>query len=179
MESVDENMYEAGYDATAALLDTLPDGDLDPTELVRLRAREDRTLALINERLSTQVMASYSDMVAEMARVRQISSQLQLSQVLCSNGRRHLSAAGKELALSNLEVLAKHRQREHLRGLLDVVTKIRGMMNLRSVLATKARTQEGGGGGGLRLPTHRCSGCSTRFALGRGLVANLSTRGSL
>ncbi|XP_064402332.1 syndetin-like isoform X2 [Halichondria panicea] len=125
-----------------------PEFDCSELELKRTESEldvpklEDRIFVLktqdnaIYRKIYDLVFANYTAYVQELENVTMLQVSLQQASTTCINARRQLTEARKGVSHGGLGLLAKHRRRERLRALLDI------LRTLKTLQRTDARLKE-------------------------------------
>ncbi|KAL2652577.1 hypothetical protein R1flu_020705 [Riccia fluitans] len=134
-EELEESFYEEKFDPVRFMLEHLPEDSSQMTrEYFDKQVGERLTqLDLVTERLSKQVMENHEEMVQGMQLVTELDRDLQLSNIICKNGRRFLSMAAQEVS-HDLLVAANVRKKQVILDLLPVLERIQLAMETRSHL---------------------------------------------
>ncbi|KAL3684404.1 hypothetical protein R1sor_002426 [Riccia sorocarpa] len=134
-EELEEGFYEDKFDPVRFMLEHLPEESNQMTrdyfdKQVGVRMVQ---LDLVTEKLSKQVMENHEEMVQGMQLVTELDRDLQLSNIICKNGRRFLSMAAQEVS-HDLLVAANVRKKQVLLDLFPILERIQLAMETRSHL---------------------------------------------
>ncbi|BFI25231.1 syndetin [Marchantia polymorpha subsp. ruderalis] len=134
-DELEENFYEEGFDPVRFLLEHLPEESSQMTQQYFESKVGGRLLQLdvVTEKLSKQVMENHEEMVQGMQLVTELDRDLQLTSIICKNGRRFLSMAAQEVS-QDLLVAANVRKKQVLLDLLPVLERIQLAMETKSQL---------------------------------------------
>jgi hypothetical protein len=125
VHSLPEEYYDESFDPVRQIFDSLPT-PLPPAHLEGLMTHQDAVKAVVDKRLSTQVMKNYSAFVSGMQHVHDVKMELIHSGLSCKKGRRKLETAKEDVSKTIFKILAKHRKKARLwtvhKILLDVRT---------------------------------------------------------
>ncbi|GBG89839.1 hypothetical protein CBR_g49688 [Chara braunii] len=144
--------YEENFDPVKAMLMQIPSEGVDieyfQTQVGRLMLQLDK----ITESLSKQVMSHHDEMVAGMSLVTELERDLQLTHIICKNGRRYLDAAMREVS-QDLVVTANVKRKQILLDMLPILMRMQSVSEIKSQL--ESTVQQGNYAKALRM----CSEC--------------------
>ncbi|EFJ30283.1 hypothetical protein SELMODRAFT_440658 [Selaginella moellendorffii] len=151
------------FDPVRYLLEHLPE---QPTQEFFENKVSQRMLQLddITEKLSIQVMEHHEEMVKGMQMVTEVEKDLQVSKIICKNGRRRLSLAMHEVS-QDLVVAGNVRKKQVLMDMLPILERIQHAIDIKSRL--DSTIEEGNYGKALQM----CSECLQLLEEMSGLAA--------
>ncbi|EFJ24849.1 hypothetical protein SELMODRAFT_442305 [Selaginella moellendorffii] len=151
------------FDPVRYLLEHLPE---QPTQEFFENKVSQRMLQLddITEKLSIQVMEHHEEMVKGMQMVTEVEKDLQVSKIICKNGRRRLSLAIHEVS-QDLVVAGNVRKKQVLMDMLPILERIQHAIDIKSRL--DSTIEEGNYGKALQM----CSECLQLLEEMSGLAA--------
>ncbi|KAJ7561332.1 hypothetical protein O6H91_03G024200 [Diphasiastrum complanatum] len=152
IEDLDEDFFEQEFDPVRHLLEQLPKEDFDQKFLDVKIGQRFLQLDAITERLSRQVMEHHEEMVEGMQLVTELEKDLQVTNIICKNGRRHLASAMHEVS-QDLVVTANVKKKQILLDMLPYLERIQQAVDIKSRL--DVIVDEGNYGRAL----HMCSEC--------------------
>ncbi|CAM6082152.1 unnamed protein product [Calypogeia fissa] len=134
-EELGEDFYEEGFDPIRHMLENLPaeSNDLSQQYFDTKGGEKLLQLDMITERLSKQVVENHEEMVKGMQLVTELDRDLQLSSIICKNGRRFLSMAAQEVT-QDLVVAENVKKKQVLLNLLPVLERIQLAIETKSRL---------------------------------------------
>ncbi|KAF0928586.1 hypothetical protein E2562_006030 [Oryza meyeriana var. granulata] len=134
VDELEEVFYEEEFDPIKYILQNIPEeGDssyFDKQSTLRL-AQLDK----IAERLSHHVMGHHEEMVKGMQLVMELEQDLKVANVICMNGRRHISASKNEVS-RDLVVNVKSKKKQALLDVLPILTELRHVQDMQMELET-------------------------------------------
>eukprot|EP00249_Psilotum_nudum_P022392 c28500_g1_i1 orf=1413-4874(+) len=133
LEDVDERFYEQEFDPVRHALEILPDSDVDQNYFDAQVAQRLLQLDAITESLSRQVMEHHEEMVKGMQLVMELEKDLQVTTIICKNGRRHLSLAVHEVS-QDLVVTSNVKKKQLLLEILPILVRIQHTIDVKSRL---------------------------------------------
>ncbi|KAK6327847.1 hypothetical protein J4Q44_G00034930 [Coregonus suidteri] len=107
-------------------LEKLPP-ELNLQELEEYRDKLKRQQAAVSKKVADLILEKQPSYVKELERVTSLQTNLQLAAVICTNARRQLSVSKQDFTESSLGLLANHRRRQLLTGLLKSLRTIKTM----------------------------------------------------
>eukprot|EP00727_Mastigamoeba_balamuthi_P012514 m51a1_g7886 hypothetical protein (999) ;mRNA; r:68349-72368 len=137
-EIMDEmaDKYYKELDVTRFVLEGLPEG-VDFGWLENAVWEHEHALENVNTDISTRVLNSYNEFVEGMGRIHEVGVNLQLSAVVCKNGRLSLKQAKQELAQSSLVIASKYRRQQIYKALISTLEDIKRVSNCTRDLDTQ------------------------------------------
>ena len=120
MSRLPAGYYQEDFDPVAATLEVMPNitdvsdtGQLAAEKyLDEMMADRQKQLEIINSRLSHRVIQNYDAFVQGMVQIRQLGYDLQMTAVLCQNGRKNLRKANQDLLSTPITIVSECRKRE-------------------------------------------------------------------
>uniref|UniRef100_A0A0D9XM42 Syndetin C-terminal domain-containing protein n=1 Tax=Leersia perrieri TaxID=77586 RepID=A0A0D9XM42_9ORYZ len=132
VDELEEVFYEEEFDPIKYILQSIPEeGDssyFDKQSTLRL-AQLDK----IAERLSHHVMGHHEEMVKGMQLVMELEQDLKVANVICMNGRRHISSSKNEVS-RDLVVNVKSKKKQALLDVLPILTELRNAQDMQMEL---------------------------------------------
>ncbi|OIT36973.1 PREDICTED: syndetin isoform X2 [Nicotiana attenuata] len=135
VEELEEEFYEEEFDPVGHILEHIPSEDGELAYLEEQAALRLAQLDRISERLSRHVMEHHEVMVKGMDLVRQLERDLKIANVICMNGRRHLTSSRNEVS-RDLIVSTNSKRKQALLDVLPVLTELRHALDMQSTLET-------------------------------------------
>ncbi|PPR81106.1 hypothetical protein GOBAR_AA39606 [Gossypium barbadense] len=123
VEDVEEKFYEEEFDPIKHVLEHIPS---DENELEYFEKQATLRLAQLDrvaEQLSRNVMEHHEVMVKGMNLVRELEKDLKIANVICRNGRRHLTSSMNEVS-RDLVVNTDSKKKQALMHLLPVLAEL-------------------------------------------------------
>lgn len=151
-EELDDLFYEEEFDPVRHMLENLPAEDVDQKYFDAKVTQRLLQLDYNTEKLSRKVMEHHEEMVKGMQLVMELEKDLQVTNIICKNGRRHLSSAMHEVS-QDLVVTSNVKKKRILLDILPKLVKIQHAMDIKSRL--ESIVEEGDYAKALRM----CSAC--------------------
>lgn len=123
LEELEEEFYEEEFDPVQHTLENLPSDENDLPYLEGKAALRLLQLDRVTERLSRQVMENHEVMVKGMDLVGELEKDLKVANVICMNGRRHLTSSRNEVS-QDLIVNTYSRKKQNLLDILPVLAAL-------------------------------------------------------
>lgn len=152
VEELDDQFYEQEFDPVRHMLENLPSEDVDQKYFEGKVTQRLLQLDVNTENLARKVMEHHEEMVKGMRLVMELEKDLQVTNIICKNGRRHLASAIDEVS-QNLLVTSNVKRKQVLLDILPTLIKIQHAMDIKSRL--EGIVEEGDYAKALRL----CSAC--------------------
>ncbi|XP_026439878.1 syndetin-like isoform X1 [Papaver somniferum] len=124
VEEIEEEFYEEEFDPVKHVLDHIPSEEKDLTYFESKATLRLAQLDRISERLSRHVMEHYEEMVKGMHLVGELEQDLKVANVICKNGRRHITSSLNEVS-RDLVVTSKAKKKQALLDLIPILTELR------------------------------------------------------
>ncbi|KAK7257667.1 hypothetical protein RIF29_31807 [Crotalaria pallida] len=135
VEELEDGFYEEGFDPIRHVLELVPADENELTYFEKQAALRLAQLDRVAERLSRHVMEHHEVMVKGMNLVRELEKDLRIANVICMNGRRHLTSSMNEVS-RDLIVNSYSKKKQALTDVLPVLTEIRRALDMQSTLET-------------------------------------------
>ncbi|KAL7153983.1 hypothetical protein ABFS83_04G204600 [Erythranthe nasuta] len=137
-EAVDElekEFYEEEFDPVRHILEQVPSEENEPAYFEEKATLRLAQLDRISERLSRHVMEHHEKMVKGMNLVRELEKDLKIANVICMNGRRHLTSSRNEVS-RDLIVTESSKKKQALLDMLPILTELRHAVDMQAALET-------------------------------------------
>ncbi|KAM3398990.1 syndetin [Capsicum galapagoense] len=135
VEELEEEFYEEEFDPVGHILEHIPSEESELAYLEDQATLRLSQLDRISERLSRHVMEHHEVMVKGMDLVRQLERDLKIANVICMNGRRHLTSSRNEVS-RDLIVSNNSKRKQALLNVLPVLTELCHALDMQSTLET-------------------------------------------
>uniref|UniRef100_A0A8R7JZI9 Vacuolar protein sorting-associated protein 54 N-terminal domain-containing protein n=1 Tax=Triticum urartu TaxID=4572 RepID=A0A8R7JZI9_TRIUA len=113
VDELEEVFYEEEFDPIKYILANISEGAGDATYFDKQSTSRLAQLDKIAERLSHHVMGHHEEMVKGMQLVMELEQDLKVANVICMNGRRHISSSKNEVS-RDLVVNVKSKKKQAL-----------------------------------------------------------------
>ncbi|OMO90341.1 hypothetical protein COLO4_19229 [Corchorus olitorius] len=123
VEELEEDFYEEEFDPIKHILEHIPSGDNELEYFEKQATLRLAQLDSVAERLSRNVMEHHEVMVKGMNLVRELEKDLKVANVICMNGRRHLTSSMNEVS-RDLVVNTDSKKKQALMNLLPVLAEL-------------------------------------------------------
>ncbi|XP_058077735.1 uncharacterized protein LOC131226076 isoform X2 [Magnolia sinica] len=133
IEDLEEDFYNEDFDPVRHVLEHIPSEEDDLTYFEKKAALRLSQLDGIAERLSCHVMEHHEEMVKGMQLVMEVEQDLKVANVICMNGRRHLTSSMHEVS-RDLVVNSNAKKKQALLDLLPVLIELRHAIDMRMAL---------------------------------------------
>ncbi|KAI3706440.1 hypothetical protein L6452_24184 [Arctium lappa] len=124
VEELEEEFYEEMFDPVRHTLENLPSQENELTYFEGKAALRLLQLDKVTENLSRQVMEHHEVMVKGMHLVKELEKDMKVANVICMNGRRHLTSSRNEVS-RDLIVNRNSRRKQALLDILPVLAELR------------------------------------------------------
>ncbi|GLT80830.1 hypothetical protein SLA2020_522440 [Shorea laevis] len=124
LEELEEDFYEEEFDPIRHVLEHVPSEENELAYFEKQAALRLAQLDKVAERLSRQVMEHHEVMVKGMHLVRELEKDLKVANVICMNGRRHLTSSMNEVS-RDLIVHTNSKKKQALLDMLPVLAELR------------------------------------------------------
>ncbi|XP_024986780.1 syndetin-like [Cynara cardunculus var. scolymus] len=124
VEELEEEFYEEMFDPVRHTLENLPSEENELTYFEGKAALRLLQLDKVTENLSRQVMEHHEVMVKGMHLVKELEKDMKVANVICMNGRRHLTSSRNEVS-RDLIVNRNSRRKQALLDILPVLAELR------------------------------------------------------
>ncbi|KAL6641424.1 hypothetical protein ACP70R_019605 [Stipagrostis hirtigluma subsp. patula] len=135
VDELEEVFYEEEFDPIKYILENIPDEDGDATYFDKQSTLRLAQLDKIAERLSHHVMGHHEEMVKGMQLVMELEQDLKVANVICMNGRRHITSSKNEVS-RDLVVNVKSKKKQALLDVLPILTELRHALDMQMELET-------------------------------------------
>ncbi|KAK3153224.1 hypothetical protein QOZ80_2BG0169460 [Eleusine coracana subsp. coracana] len=135
VEELEEVFYEEEFDPIKYILENIPDEDSDATYFDKQSTLRLAQLDKIAERLSRHVMGHHEEMVKGMQLVMELEQDLKVANVICKNGRRHITSSKNEVS-RDLVVNVKSKKKQALLDVLPILAELRLSLDMQMELET-------------------------------------------
>ncbi|XP_041991866.1 syndetin-like isoform X2 [Salvia splendens] len=125
------------FDPVRHILEQIPSEENEPAYFEEQAALRLAQLDRISESLSRHVMEHHEQMVNGMNLVRELEKDLKIANVICMNGRRHLTSSRNEVS-RDLIVTENSKKKQVLLGMLPILSELRHAVGLQVALDTCA-----------------------------------------
>lgn len=133
VEEPEEEFYEEEFDPVRYVLEHIPSDENELAYFEEKAALRLAQLDLIGERLSHHVMAHHEVMVKGMQLVKELERDLKVANVICMNGRRHLTSSRNEVS-RDLIVTTCSKKKQALLDIVPILTEIRHALDMQLAL---------------------------------------------
>ncbi|KAG4385386.1 hypothetical protein GLYMA_12G083200v4 [Glycine max] len=133
VEELEDEFYEEDFDPIRHVLEHVPVEENELTYFEKQAALRLAQLDRVAERLSRHVMEHHEVMVKGMNLVRELEKDLRIANVICMNGRRHLTSSMNEVS-RDLIVNSYSKKKQALLDMLPTLTELRRALDMQSTL---------------------------------------------
>ncbi|KAF3321188.1 coiled-coil domain-containing protein 132 [Carex littledalei] len=133
VEELEDDFYQEEFDPVKYILDNIPSEDSDATYFDKQSTLRLAQLDKITERLSKHVMEHHEEMVKGMQLVMELEQDLKVANVICMNGRRHITSSKLEVS-RDLVVNTKSKKKQALLDMLPILTELRRAVDMQMEL---------------------------------------------
>lgn len=133
VELLEEDFYEEDFDPVRHTLENTPLEENDQSYFENKVSQRLVQLDVVTEQLSHQVMEHHEEMVNGMQLVTELEHDLQVANVICKNGRRHLSSSMHEVS-RDLVVTSNAKKKQFYLDLLPILTQLQHALDIQSSL---------------------------------------------
>ncbi|KAK3010468.1 hypothetical protein RJ639_013020 [Escallonia herrerae] len=143
VEELEEEFYEElckDFDPVKHILEHIPS---EENEVAYFEGKATLRLAQLDtiaERLSRHVMEHHEEMVEGMHLVRELERDLKIANVICMNGRRHLTSSRNEVS-RDLIVTTNSKRKQALLDMLPILNELRHALDMQ--VALESNVEEG------------------------------------
>ncbi|TVU31805.1 hypothetical protein EJB05_23506 [Eragrostis curvula] len=143
VEELEEVFYEEEFDPIKYILQNIPDEGGDATYFDKQSTLRLAQLDKIAERLSHHVMGHHEEMATDvkfwpvkgMQLVMELEQDLKVANVICMNGRRHITSSKNEVS-RDLVVNVKSKKKQALLDVLPILAELRLALDMQMELET-------------------------------------------
>ncbi|KAF5194478.1 Syndetin [Thalictrum thalictroides] len=129
VDELEEEFYEEDFDPVRHVLEHIPSEESDLPYFEKKASIRLAQLDKIAERLSRHVMEHHEEMVKGMHLVRELEQDLKVANVICMNGRRHLTSSMHEVS-RDLVVNTDSKKKQALLDMLPILTELRHAVDM-------------------------------------------------
>ncbi|XP_022755917.1 syndetin-like isoform X2 [Durio zibethinus] len=140
VEELEEDFYEEEFDPIKHVLEHIPSEENELEYFEKQATLRLAQLDRVAERLSRHVMEHHEVMVKGMNLVRELEKDLKVANVICMNGRRHLTSSMNEVS-RDLVVNTDSKKKQALMDLLPVLAELLHAQDMQ--LALESLVEEG------------------------------------
>lgn len=140
VEELEEEFYEEEFDPVGYVLEHIPSEESELSYFEKKATIRLAQLDKIAERLSRHVMEHHEEMVKGMHLVRELEQDLKVANVICMNGRRHLTSSMNEVS-RDLVVTSDSKKKQVLLDMLPILTELRHAVDMQ--VALEMHVEEG------------------------------------
>ncbi|TYG61137.1 hypothetical protein ES288_D07G123700v1 [Gossypium darwinii] len=123
VEELEEDFYEEEFDPIKHILENIPSEEIDLEHFEKQAILRLAQLDIVAEQLSHRVMEHHEVMVKGMNLVRELERDLKIANIICMNGRRHLTSSMNEVS-RDLVVNTDSKKKQALMDLLLVLAEL-------------------------------------------------------
>ncbi|XP_010557376.1 PREDICTED: syndetin-like isoform X1 [Tarenaya hassleriana] len=123
VDEPEEGFYEEDFDPVRHVLENVPDDENDLAYFEKQAVLRLAQLDRVAENLSHHVMEHHEVMVKGMNLVRELERDLKIANVICKNGRRHLTSSMNEVS-RDLIVNTHSKRKQALLDMLPILTEL-------------------------------------------------------
>ncbi|KAH6772710.1 coiled-coil protein [Perilla frutescens var. frutescens] len=135
VDELEKEFYEEEFDPVRHILEHIPLEENEPTYFEEQATLRLTQLDRISERLSRHVMEHHEQMVNGMNLVRELEKDLKIANVICMNGRRHLTSSRNEVS-RDLIVTENSKKKQALLNMLPILSELRHAVDMQVALDT-------------------------------------------
>ncbi|KAF0977913.1 hypothetical protein FDP41_003235 [Naegleria fowleri] len=122
-------MMNNGIDLVEFVL-TQPTLDLsDEASILTELNKQEKVLGVVNNRLGKTVMNNYNSFVEGMTNVQEVGADLNMTSLMCKNGRKRLKKAHENLVHGGLMIVALYRKKKSLKTLEYYLGRIKEIVD--------------------------------------------------
>ncbi|KAK7404811.1 hypothetical protein VNO78_05778 [Psophocarpus tetragonolobus] len=132
-EELEDEFYEEDFDPIRHVLERVPVEENEITYFEKQAALRLVQLDRVAECLSRHVMEHHEVMVKGMNLVRELERDLRIANVICMNGRRHLTSSMNEVS-RDLIVNSYSKKKQALLDMLPTLTELQRALDMQSTL---------------------------------------------
>ncbi|KAJ4784669.1 coiled-coil protein [Rhynchospora pubera] len=133
VEELEDDFYQEEFDPVKYILDNIPSEDSDATYFDKQSTLRLAQLDKIAERLSKHVMEHHEEMVKGMQLVMELEQDLKVANVICMNGRRHITSSKFEVS-RDLVVNKKSKKKQALLDMLPILAELQRAIDMQMEL---------------------------------------------
>ncbi|XP_065865505.1 uncharacterized protein [Euphorbia lathyris] len=133
VEELEEDFYEEDFDPVKHILEHIPSEENELEYFEKQAALRLAQLDRVAEQLSRQVMEHHEVMVKGMNLVRELEKDLKVANVICMNGRRHLTSSRNEVS-RDLIVNSYSKKKQALLEIVPILSDIHHTVGMQATL---------------------------------------------
>ncbi|KAF7805657.1 syndetin isoform X1 [Senna tora] len=133
VDELEDEFYEEEFDPVKHVLEHVPAEENELSHFEKQAALRLAQLDRVAECLSRHVMEHHEVMVKGMNLVRELEKDLRIANVICMNGRRHLTSSMNEVS-RDLIVNSYSKKKQALLDVLPVLTELQRALDMQSTL---------------------------------------------
>ncbi|XP_054812023.1 LOW QUALITY PROTEIN: uncharacterized protein LOC129313133 [Prosopis cineraria] len=133
VEELEDEFYEEDFDPVKYVLEHAPAEESELAHFEKQAALRLAQLDRVAECLSRHVMKHHEVMVKGMNLVRELEKDLRIANVICMNGRRHLTSSMNEVS-RDLIVNSYSKKKQALLDMLPILTELQRALEMQSTL---------------------------------------------
>ncbi|CAJ1979207.1 unnamed protein product [Sphenostylis stenocarpa] len=137
VEELEDEFYEEDFDPIKHVLEHVPAEENELTYFEKQASLRLLQLDRVAELLSRHVMEHHEVMVKGMNLVRELEKDLRIANVICMNGRRHLTSSMNEVS-RDLIVNSYSKKKQALLDMLPTLTELQRALDMQSTLESLA-----------------------------------------
>ncbi|KCV71347.1 hypothetical protein H696_02295 [Fonticula alba] len=123
-----QDFFKTGLDPTLLALESLPTR-ADDVAIEKIVNNYERSLDIMNSRLSDVIMNNYESFVEGMDKVHKFSTELHETELLLESARRRLRTAKSHLTTGSFQIVSKDLRCTNLKRLIDEITAIKRLFS--------------------------------------------------
>ncbi|CAA0815014.1 Unknown protein [Striga hermonthica] len=135
VDELEREFYEEDFDPVRYILEQIPSEENEAAYFEEKAALRLAQLDKISERLSHHVMEHHEEMVKGMNLVRELEKDLKIANVICMNGRRHLTSSRNEVS-RDLIVTDNSKRKQSLLDIFPILTELSHAVDMQVALET-------------------------------------------
>ncbi|KAL1544406.1 syndetin-like isoform X1 [Salvia divinorum] len=135
VDELEKEFYGEEFDPVRHILEQIPSEENEPAYFEEQAALRLAQLDRISEGLSRHVMEHHEQMVNGMNLVQELEKDLKIANVICMNGRRHLTSSRNEVS-RDLIVTESSKKKQVLLGMLPILSELRHIVDSQVALDT-------------------------------------------
>ncbi|KAK7312618.1 hypothetical protein VNO77_36602 [Canavalia gladiata] len=137
VEELEDEFYEEDFDPIKHILEHVPAEEIELTYFEKQATLRLAQLDRVAEHLSRHVMEHHEVMVKGMNLVSELEKDLRIANVICMNGRRHLTSSMNEVS-RDLIVNSYSKKKQALLDMLPTLIELQRALDMQSTLESLA-----------------------------------------
>ncbi|PKA48053.1 hypothetical protein AXF42_Ash015816 [Apostasia shenzhenica] len=133
LEELEEEFYKEHFDPVRYILEHIPSEESDASFFEKKATVRLSQLDRITERLSRHVMEHHEELVKGMQLVMELQQDLKVANVICMNGRRHITSSMHEVS-RDLVVNSKSKKKQALLDMLPILAELHRALDMQMEL---------------------------------------------